>query len=125
MSLLLDAGAFLAIERGDHRVAALIARERLAGRAPRTHGGVIGQVWRGGRRQARTAQLLRGLEVVPLDAGLGQRAGELLGRARMADVIDAALVLLGADDDELLTSDPDDLIHLAAAASIHVEVVRV
>jgi hypothetical protein len=125
VSLLLDAGAFLAIERGDRRVVALIARERMAGRAPRTHGGIVGQFWRGGARQARTATLLRGVEVVPLDTPLGRRAGELLGRAKQTDVIDAALVLLGADDDEVLTSDPEDLSVLAEVAGIHLELVRV
>ena len=48
MSLIFDAGAFVAIERGDRDLVALIKRERLANRSPLTHGGVIGQVWRGG-----------------------------------------------------------------------------
>jgi hypothetical protein len=58
MTLVLDAGALLAIERQDRGVIALIKAERLAGRAPMTHGGVIGQVWRGGTgRQANLARL--------------------------------------------------------------------
>lgn len=36
MTLVLDAGAFIALERGDRRIAALVRRERLAGRRPRT-----------------------------------------------------------------------------------------
>ena len=125
MSLLLDAGAFLAVERGDRRVLALLKREQLAGRAPRTHGGIIGQVWRDGARQANVARLLKATEVAPLGAELGKRAGALLGRAKRTDVIDAALVLLGVDRDEVLTSDPDDLIALAATAGVHLELVRV
>lgn len=125
LTLLLDAGAFLALERGDRRVAALIARERLAGRAPRTHGGIIGQIWRRGRRQALIARLLPGLEIAALDLRLGRSAGELLGAARTADVVDAALVMLGVDDDEVLTSDPEDLLRLADAAGIHLELLRV
>ena len=54
-----------------------------------------------------------------------RRSGVLLGRARMSDVVDAALVLLASDGDYLLTSDPDDLEPLAAAAGIHVDLVRV
>ena len=46
--LLLDAGALIAVERADREVIALLKRERLAGRSPLTHGGIIGQVWRGG-----------------------------------------------------------------------------
>jgi hypothetical protein len=126
VSLVLDSGALVAVERGDRDAAALIKQELLAGRAPVTHGGVIGQVWRGGaRRQANLARLLPALDVVPLDAALGRRAGVLLGKTRTADVVDAALALLMADGDMLLTSDPGDLAALAAAAGVHVDVVRV
>ena len=45
--LVLDAGAFVAVERGDRDVVALIKRERLAGRVPVSHGGVVAQVARG------------------------------------------------------------------------------
>lgn len=126
MSLVLDAGAFVAVERGDRLTAALVKAELLAGRAPITHGGVIGQVWRGGvGRQARIAKLVAAVEVVPLDDGLGRRAGMLLKQARTADVIDAAVVLLAADGDSILTSDPDDLEPLANAAAVHVDIVAV
>jgi hypothetical protein len=56
--LILDAGAFVAVERG---VVALVKRERLAGRVPVTSGGVVAQVWQGGLgRQAPVARLLAG-----------------------------------------------------------------
>lgn len=125
MTLVLDAGALLAVERGDRDIVALLKRELLAGRTPRTHGGVIGQVWRGGSRRARLAALLPGVEVVPLDDGLGRRAGVLLARARAADVIDAAVVLLADDGDLVLTSDVTDLRPLAKAAGTHLELVPV
>ena len=125
MSLVLDAGALVAIERADRETIALIKHELLAGRAPLTHGGILGQVWRGGNRQARLARLLPGLNVAALDADPGKRAGVLLGRARMTDVIDAALVRLAVDGDVVLTSDPRDLARLAASADLHVDVVQV
>ncbi len=50
-----DAGAFVAVERGDRDVVALIKRERLAGRVPVSHGGVVAQVWRGGPGGAKPA----------------------------------------------------------------------
>lgn len=125
MTLVLDAGAFLAVERGDRRVMALLKRERLAGRAPLSHGGIVAQVWRGGARQAQLARLLQATEVSPLDLELGRGAGELLGRARTKDVVDAAVVLLAVDGDQLLTSDPDDLSALAVAAGVHLELIRV
>jgi predicted nucleic acid-binding protein len=124
--LVLDSGAFVAVERGDRDVVALIKRERLAGRTPITCGGVVAQVWRGGHgRQAPVARLLAGVNVAPIDDRLGRRAGILLARADRSDAIDAAVTCLAADGDDILTSDPDDLRVLAQAAGTHVELIPV
>jgi hypothetical protein len=126
MSLVLDAGALMAVERRDRAVMALLKLELLAGRPPLTHGGIVGQVWRGrSGRQANLARFLPALDTVALDEVLGRRAGTLLGRARTTDVVDAALVLLAGDGDTVLTSDPTDLAMLAAAADLHVDIVPV
>ena len=124
VTLVLDAGALVAVERGDRDTLALLKQELIARRVPLTHAGVVGQVWRGrAGRQALLAKLLPSVHVVALDDELGRRAGVLLGRAGRADVIDAALVLLASDGDWILTSDPHDLHALANAAAIHVDVV--
>lgn len=124
--LVLDAGALVAVERADRDLIAMIKRERRDGRAPVTHGGVVGQVWRGGSgRQANLARLLPGLDIVALDEGLGRRVGLLLGRARTTDVIDAAVALLAADGDEILTSDADDIRRLVTVIGSHVDVIPV
>lgn len=126
MSVVLDAGALVAVERGDRDTIALLKQELTQGRVPITHGGVIGQVWRGGTgRQVMLARLLPGIATVPLDDELGRRAGVLLGRTRTSDVIDAAVVLLATDGDLVLTSDPDDLRTLADAAEIDIDLVSV
>jgi hypothetical protein len=126
MTLVLDAGSLVAVERADRDVIALIKRERRAGRAPVTHGGVIGQVWRGGTgRQANLALLLPGLEIVALNDDLGRRVGILLGRTKTSDVIDGAVALLATDGDEILTSDIDDLRKLIRATGAHVDIVKV
>ena len=126
MSLILDAGAFVAVERGDRDIVALVKRERLTNRSPITHGGVVAQIWRvGAGRQAEVTRLLAGVEVKSLDDALGKRAGALLGRSGGADAIDSALVCLAGDGDEILTSDPDDLRGLAEAAGVHVELISV
>jgi hypothetical protein len=126
MSLVLDAGALIAVERANRDAIALMKQELQHGRVPLTHGGIVGQVWRGGAsRQASLARLLPALEVIPLDVTLGRRAGVLLGKARMNDVLDAALVLLAVDGDFLLTSDANDLEPLAAAAGLHIDIIPV
>jgi len=126
LRLILDAGALVAVELANREVVALIKRELTAGRAPVTHGGVVGQVWRGGSgRQAPLARLLPGLEIVGIDEALGRRAGLLLGKARLSDVVDATLVALAADGDSVLTSDVQDLRRLVEAADTHVDLVPV
>lgn len=126
MSLVLDAGAFVAIERGDRDTIALLKRELAAGRVPLTHGGVVAQVWRGGSgRQATLARLLPAVDARPFDVEFGKRAGLLLGQARTTDAIDAAVVLLAVDGDSILTSDPRDLRRLASVARVKVTLIPV
>ena len=126
MTVVLDAGAFVAIERNSREVATVIKRELLAGRPPVTHGGVIGQVWRGGQgRQASMARFVANVDIRALDEALGKQAGVLLGAARARDVVDAALVLLAEDGDEIFTSDPRDLRALARASGRHVDLIDV
>jgi len=95
----------------------------MVGDLPVTHGGVLGQVWRGGPRQARLSQALAGIEVRPLDKPLGRAAGELLGASGLSDVVDAAVVLLSTDGDDIVTSDRDDFERLVAASGRHVELI--
>jgi hypothetical protein len=123
--LVLDAGALIAIERGDDRVFELLRDARDMSVRPKTHGGIVGQVWRGKARQARLARALPAFWITPLDAALGRRAGLLLAAAGTSDVVDAALVLLAQNGDRILTSDPDDIALLADAADLDVDVIRV
>ena len=124
MSLVLDSGALVALERNERPMWIRLKAAQLAGDISLTHAGVLGQVWRGGPRQARLAQALAGIDVHPLDERLGRAAGELLAAAGLSDVIDAAVVLLSTDGDDIVTSDPDDLHQLASAADRHVELIR-
>ncbi len=95
-----------------------------AGEVPVSHGGVVGQVWRGGGpRQALLSRALDGVDVRGLDQALGRAAGQLLADTRASDVVDAALVLLADDGDRVVTSDQDDLATLAAAAGLDIELV--
>lgn len=126
MTLLLDSGALIALEKNDRAMWRRLKTALLAGRVPVSHGGIVGQVWRGGgARQALLAKALDGVDVRPLDEALGRSAGALLARAGGADVIDAALVLLADDGDDIATSDAADLEPLAALAGRHLELLHV
>jgi hypothetical protein len=126
VTVVLDAGALIAVERGDREMIAILKRERGQDRVPVTHGAVLGQVWRGGAgRHGALARLLPGVEVHPVDDALGRHAGVLLGRARRSDVVDAAVVLLARDGDEVFTSDPGDLRALARSAGTHLDLIAI
>jgi hypothetical protein len=124
VTLILDSGALIALERNDRAMWRRLEAAHLSGSVPVSHGGVIGQARRGpGPRQTPLTKALDGIDVRPLDDALGRAAGELLTETRRRDVIDAALVLLARDGDHVVTSDPDDLEPLARAAGCHVEIV--
>ncbi len=116
----LDAGALIALDRGDRETWALITDAARGGFRPAVPAPVIAQAWRGGARQARLARALSGTEQVPADGVMGHRAGALLAKAGTDDVLDALVVLVAADRPgwEILTSDPDDIHHLLAALNV-------
>jgi hypothetical protein len=124
VTLVLDAGAFIALDRNERAMWVRLKAAEQAGEVPVTHGGVVGQVWRDGARQVRLAVALAGTDVRPLDDELGRAAGLLLRRSGTADVVDAALARLAYDGDEIVTSDVDDLEQLVEATGTHVEIIR-
>jgi predicted nucleic acid-binding protein len=116
--MVLDAGAFVAFERGDVRIRARLAAARKLGLEIVTTAPVVGQVWRDGRRQALVATLLAATRVDAPDESAARAAGELLAATRTSDVVDALLAVLTRDGDVLLTSDPADLRRLLGAAGV-------
>ncbi len=124
MSLVFDSGALVALERNERPMWVRLKAAQVAGELPITHAGVLGQVWRGGPRQARLARALAGIAVRALDESLGRAAGELLAASGLGDVVDAGIVLLAADGDEIVTIDRKDLARLAAALGRHVELIH-
>ncbi len=118
MSLVLDAGALIAYDRGDRTVRAFLERAFRQEDTVRTSTVVVAQVWRDGARQAKLARLLKGLDEVDISPTASRRVGVLLAKSATADVIDAALVDLVRDGDEVLTSDPDDIVHLLLTAGV-------
>jgi len=119
--LTLDAGALIALDRGDKRLIALLDRalaQRLKLRVP---SGVVGQAWRDGRVQVALARFLRidEVEIIPLGEQLARACGELCGATDTADIIDASVVILARErGDRIVTSDPRDLRRLDPACPI-------
>ncbi len=83
--------------------------------------GALGQVWRGGARQAPLRALVKGPTTVvpPLDQILAEAAGVLCGRAGTSDVIDASVVLVARRERAVVvTSDVSDLRRLDPGLSL-------
>lgn len=110
--LTLDSGALVAFERNHRPLILLLARNHELGRSLAIPAGVVGQVWRDGRRQARLLRMAE-VEVVALDDRRARDAGQLCGARGTSDVIDASVVLCArARGHHIVTSDPDDLRQL-------------
>jgi hypothetical protein len=116
-ALVLDAGAFVAVERGDRQMMARLRAAERGGLELRSNGAVVAQVWRDASgRQDSLSRLLRSVDVRAVDRALGQRAGVLLGRGGRGDAVDAAVVSIAQAGDRIATSDPDDIRVLVAAS---------
>lgn len=119
---MLDSGALIAFERNERKVVSLILRAMQNGLRLVVPAGVVGQVWRDGRKQVRLAGLLGSnlMEVVPLDDHSARAAGQLCGVTGTQDVIDASVVLCArARGLPVMTSDVADLRKLDPALVIH------
>lgn len=125
MKAVLDAGAFLAVDKRDRRLRALLRVLQAKEVDLLTSSAVIAQVWRDGRRQARLAQLLGGVGVRALAPTEDRRTGELLARVRTGDVVDGHLSLCVADGDKVLTSDRSDIERLLEARGVNATIVEV
>jgi predicted nucleic acid-binding protein len=123
--LVLDAGAFVAFERGDAKARARLAAARRLGLELVTTSPVIGQVWRNGRRQVLLGKLIAATNVDAPSEGAARRAGELLAKTRTHDIVDALLVGQANHGDTVITSDPDDIEMLLASAGIRATVMTV
>lgn len=123
-ALVLDAGAFLAVERADREMVARLRAAERGGLELRSNGAVLAQVWRDASgRQASLSRLLRSVDVRAVDRSLGQGAGVLLGRAGRGDAVDATVVAIANAGDRIATSDPEDIRALVDASGHAILVV--
>jgi hypothetical protein len=120
--LTLDAGALIALGRGDRSVREVIRLALEARLEVAVPVGALAQAWRDGRRQARLASLLArsGVRVIDLTEDSAKRSGELCSRAGTSDVVDASVVVCASRQTRgtVLTSDADDLRRLAPRLDI-------
>ncbi|MGH3426993.1 MAG: hypothetical protein ACRDRI_05100 [Pseudonocardiaceae bacterium] len=120
--LTLDAGALIAIERGDRRLRVLLDEAERVGWPIAVPVGPLAQVWRDGARQAVLARFLNaadGVEIVEWDAMAAHAAGVLCGRTGTSDVVDATVVLCARErHHHVVTSDPKDFSVLDAELSV-------
>ena len=124
MSLLLDAGALIALEKRNRLIGATLELARRERIPVRTSAGVVAQVWRGGPRQANLARVLGGVQTIAVTLDAAKQVGVLLGTGPR-DVIDAHVALLAHDGDYLLTSDPADLRRLLKRRGVTARIVAV
>lgn len=121
--VVLDAGAFIALERRNGTMVAL-ARLFASQRTPLvTSAGVVAQVWRGGgHRQVPVTHLLRRTTVIDLSHAVARTLGRMLGQTGATDAVDAHVAFLARERSwPVLTSDARDL--LAIDASLTVETI--
>lgn len=125
MALILDAGALIAFESGNPTVIALLHDAQARSVPVLTTSGATAQVWRDKATQVKLAMLLRGVDERPIDAATSLQIGAILRAASSSDVVDASLVQIASDGDEIVTTDPNDLTALAVAAGRRLFVIPI
>jgi hypothetical protein len=121
--VVLDAGAFIGVERRSGLATKLLGRLVRANIRLVTSGAVVAQIWRGGTgRQAPVAMLLSQVEVMALGGTAAKLVGMMLGACGAKDPADGHVVLLARERGwPVLTADEADL----RAIDPNIEIVRV
>lgn len=113
MTTLYDTGVLIAADRNERAVWADHRARLEVGVVPITTAPVVAQASRS-PRQARLRIFLNGCDVVAFDPAEAHEVGALLAKAGTSDVVDAHVAVVAAKrGSTVVTSDPDDLRHLA------------
>jgi PIN domain len=121
LTLVLDAGALIAVERRHRDTAAVIEAARLDGHALVVPAAVVAQTWRDGSRQAIVARLLGAVDVTveALTDEVARAAGVVCGSAGTGDVVDASVVIAARRHNAtVISSDRADLVRLDPTLAI-------
>lgn len=117
----LDAGALIALDRGDRRVLAILARSAELGERVTVPATALAQAMRRPAKQARLSRLIRQTttDLHPLDGPDATSVGLLLAASRTADIVDAHVVVCARRNEQVIvTSDPVDLRRLDPGATL-------
>ena len=110
-----DAGGLIALDRGDRRVLALLARAAERGMRVTIPATALAQAIRHPATQARLTRLVRqaSTDLVSLDGPDATSTGLLLAATRTSDIVDAHVVICARRAEQVVvTSDADDLRRL-------------
>src|SRR5262249_40178958 len=119
--LTFDAGGLIALDRGDRRVLALLARAAELGARVTVPATALAQAMRRPSQQSRLSRLVRQPKpaLVPLDGPDATQVGILLAKSRTTDVVDAHVVICARRHGEaIVTSDAEDLKRLDPRAEL-------
>ena len=116
-----DAGGLIAIDRGDRRALALLARAAERGLRTTIPATALAQAMRNPSRQARLSRLIRqaSTDLVPLNGPDATRTGLLLAATRTHDIVDAHVVVCARRAGQaVVTSDAVDLRRLDSSLQL-------
>jgi hypothetical protein len=123
-AMILDAGAFIAIGRNDRSTVALLKAAQKNSLSLRSNGAVVAEVWRGGSgNQVPLARLLAAVELLPVDGDLGRSAGVLIRDAGGGSAIDATVVTIAREGDQIVTSDQSDIQALVNSSGRRIRII--
>jgi predicted nucleic acid-binding protein len=121
-----DTGALIAIDRRRDDLSLRRHQRRISQRehvivpAP-----VAAEVVRDPRRQARLMLTLQSCDVIAFDKGHAAPVGRLLALSATTDVVDGFVAMKAAETDAaVVTSDPDDMLHLLSTLGVDLPVLK-
>ncbi|MEV5745261.1 hypothetical protein AB0L30_34825 [Microbispora rosea] len=124
-AIVYDAGALLAAERRNPDFLALHDELTATRIRPLVPVVALAQAWRGGP-QHQISRVLKGCDIRPDDEHVGRAAGIACAAAGTADAVDAIVVVTAVRyQASVVTSDPDDLKHLADSLGVKLRLFTV
>ncbi len=124
-AIVYDTGALLAAERRNPDFLALHDELTAAHIRPIVPVVVLAQAWRGGP-QHQISRVLKGCDILADDQRTGRAAGIACGASGTSDVVDAIVVATAVQHQAaVVTSDPEDLTHLADSIGVKLRLFTV